>query len=234
MHAKNSCVDCYDKLYYNTFMIFLIRVLFFSLLCTQSYGKNIFSIDKETLFNSEKKYGYEAKQRIQELIKLLNKLDKESELKKLEDINDFFNKINYNTDLKVWNKKDYWASRAEFLNIANGDCEDYVIAKYFSLRQLGLPAEKIFLTYVKAIKYRQSHMILTYFKSKGSVPLVLDNINTKILPSTKRRDLRPLFSFNGEKIYMAKQRGLGHVVPSGKVNLSQWSELILKIKKEKK
>jgi len=215
-------------------MIFLIRVLLFSLLCTQSYGENIFSIDKKTLFNSEKKYGYEAKQRIQELIKLLNKLDKESELKKLEDINDFFNKINYNTDLKVWNKKDYWASRAEFLNIANGDCEDYVIAKYFSLRQLGLPAEKIFLTYVKAIKYRQSHMILTYFKSKGSVPLVLDNINTKILPSTKRRDLRPLFSFNGEKIYMAKQRGLGRVVPSGKVNLSQWSELILKIKKEKK
>jgi len=215
-------------------MIFLTRLLFFSLLYTQSYCDNLFSIDQDTLLNSEKKYGYEAKQRVKELIKLLNRLDKEPELKKLNAINDFFNKMNYNTDLKVWRKKDYWASRDEFIGVANGDCEDYAIAKYFSLRQLGIPAEKIFLTYVKAIKYKQSHMILTYFKSKGSIPLVLDNINTKILPSTNRKDLKPLFSFNGEKIYMAKQRGLGRVVPSGKVNLSQWSELILKIKKEKK
>lgn len=215
-------------------MIFLIRVLLLSLLTTHLYSDNLFSIDKKTLQTSEQKYGKKARIRLEKLVSLLNKLDKKSNIKKLEAVNDFFNKIDYSTDLKIWNKKDYWASRTEFISVANGDCEDYVIAKYFSLRQLGIPPEQIFLTYVKAIKYRQSHMILTYFETKNSIPLVLDNINKKILPSTKRRDLRPLFSFNGEKIYMAKQRGLGRVVPSGKVNLSQWSELILKIKKEKK
>jgi hypothetical protein len=77
-------------------------------------------------------------------------------------------------------------------------------------------------------------MVLTYYKTKNSVPLVLDNINKKILPSSKRTDLRPIFSFNGEKIYMAKQRGLGRVIPQGKINLSKWTDLILKIKKEKR
>jgi len=209
------------------FSLFFVLLLSFYTL----NAKELYSIDKKTLEFTQKHHGEEAKERMVALVKLLNKIHKESELKKLEAINKFFNHVEFSNDIKVWKQKDYWASREEFLSVDIGDCEDYVIAKYFSLRQLGIPEDRIFLTYVKAIKYKQSHMVLTYFKSKKAVPLVLDNINQKILPSNKRRDLRPLFSFNGEKIYMAKQRGLGREVPKGKVNLKKWSNLILKIKK---
>lgn len=206
--------------------------LFLLLLTTHLSAKIVYTIDEETLHTAEVVYGKKAKERFINLVKLLNKIDKYTEHQKLKEINNFFNKVKYNTDMNVWHVRDYWATREEFLDKGEGDCEDYVIAKYFSLRQLSISENKIFLTYVKAIKYRESHMVLTYFTNRKAIPLVLDNINHKILPSTKRRDLRPLFSFNGEKIYMAKQRGLGRVVPQGKINLKQWSNLILKIKRE--
>jgi len=214
-------------------MNYFLKILVLLFLLTNVHAQNIYSIDDKTLQKAEKESGVEAKNRIVALVELLNKIYKKDDLQKLEAINDFFNEVEYSSDIKTWKQKDYWATREEFLTIDTGDCEDYVIAKYFSLRQLDISNEKIFLTYVKAIKYRQSHMVLTYFKTKNSVALVLDNIDTKILPATSRRDLRPLFNFNGEKIYMAKQRGLGRVVPKGKVNLKKWSNLVLKIKKGK-
>ena len=197
-----------------------------------SADANIFTIDDKTLLEAEKNYGVEAKNRIIDLTKLLNQINGKTELEKLEAVNSFFNRINFKTDPEVWKEKDYWATRTEFLSVADGDCEDYAIAKYFSLRQLGISSEKIFLTYVKAVKLRQAHMVMTYFDSPKKPPLILDNLNPLILPATEREDLHPIFNFNGEKIYRAKQRGLGRVIPSGKVNLSKWTNLILKIKKE--
>ena len=215
-------------------MIFFTKAILFLILFTNAYADYIYSVDKKTLQFIKKEYGADAEKRMQVLVSLLNKTNKKNESEELIIINNFFNKVAYSSDKKAWMKKDYWASREEFLGIDEGDCEDYVIAKYFSLRQLGIPVDRLYLTYVKAIKYRQSHMVLTYYKTKGSVPLVLDNIVHDIKPATSRTDLRPLFSFNGEKIYMAKQRGLGRVIPQGKINLSKWSNLVLKIKKEKR
>ena len=211
--------------------IFLITLL--SLFSFELYAKDKLTIDEKVLKISEKSYGKEAVQRVKNLIKFLNSINNKSEEEKLKLVNDYFNNIKFDSDIDNWKVPDYWATRLEFLGKNKGDCEDYVIAKYFSLIQLGISEVKLYLTYVKAIKYRQSHMVLTYFKNKNEPPLVLDNINKKILPSTKRDDLWPLFSFNGEKIYMAKQRGLGRIIPNGKVNLKQWTNLILKIKREK-
>jgi predicted transglutaminase-like cysteine proteinase len=213
------------RLFYIFFIIFVSN--------SQLFAKDIYTLDQKFLIQTKKQFGIQAENKMIELVKLLNQLSSKSELVQLKAINDFFNEVKFEPDIKVWDKKDYWASREEFLDREEGDCEDYVIAKYFSLRQLGISDEKIFLTYVKAIKYKQSHMVLTYFSSKNATPLVLDNIIHTILPSTKRKDLRPLFSFNGEKIYMAKRRGLGKEVPKGKVNLTKWTNLILKIKREK-
>jgi len=210
------------------------KILLFFLFTSSLVAQNIFTIDKVTVEYAKKEYGDSAAQNLKKLVDLLNTLNKATETEQINAINDFFNHVTYESDQKVWHQKDYWASRIEFLDNEAGDCEDYVIAKYFSLRQLGIPDDRIFLTYVKAIKYRQSHMVLTYYETKNSVPLVLDNINKEIFPATKRTDLRPIFSFNGEKIYMAKQRGLGRVIPQGKINLTKWTNLILKIKKEKR
>ncbi len=210
--------------------IFKIIILFIlpSLLLSSSR----YTIDKKHLTSIEKEYGLQAKKRVISLIELLNKEQSKTERQKLKAVNDFFNAINFESDLKIWHKEDYWASRTEFLGKADGDCEDYVIAKYFTLMQLGIPTKKLYLTYVKAIKYRQSHMVLSYYPTDEKVPLILDNINKNILPATQRTDLRPIFNFNVEKIYLAKQRGLGKVVPGSQMHLDKWTQLILKIKKE--
>ena len=211
----------------------ILSLLLLLSLYTTLLARDDFYIDESALEKAELKYGHSVKKRLTTFIALLNELIAKDDMQKLRKINDYFNTITYNTDLVIWNEKDYWASREEFIGMGSGDCEDYTIAKYFSLKQLGFSDKTIFLTYVKAIKYNQAHMVLTYFKTPDSVPLVLDNINPKILPANKRRDLHPLFNFNGEKIYMAKKRGLGEVVPDSKLHLDKWSELILKIKRDK-
>lgn len=180
----------------------------------------------------EKTYGKSAAVRLEKLIETMNSFEKVSELKKLIVINKFFNQVQFNSDEKVWHQEDYWATRSEFLGKGQGDCEDYSIAKYFTLLEMGVASEKLYLTYVKAVKLNQAHMVVTYFKDKKSTPLVLDNINKSILPATKRPDLVPVYSFNGEKLYLSKQRGLGNVVPSGMEQNTKWLELLKKIKRK--
>ena len=140
--------------------------------------------------------------------------------------------MHFVSDEALWKQKDYWATRMEFIGKGAGDCEDFVIAKYFTLKQLGVPTTKLFFTYVKAVKFQQAHMVLTYYETPKSIPLVLDNINFKILPATKRNDLIPVYSFNGDALYLAKQQGLGEIVPSGMQKNKKWFELVDKIRRE--
>lgn len=58
--------------------------------------------------------------------------------KKITQVNDFFNKhIRYTDDVTLWQKTDYWATPLETLGVRAGDCEDFTIAKYLSLLELG-------------------------------------------------------------------------------------------------
>ncbi len=196
------------------------------------WGSGSYTIDPKELAALETTYGTGAAVRLKKLIETMNKFEKVSEIKKLIVINKFFNQVQYSSDMKVWHAEDYWATRSEFLGKGQGDCEDYSIAKYFTLLEMGVPSEKLYLTYVKAVELNQAHMVVTYFKDKKSPPLVLDNINKSILPATKRKDLVPVYSFNGEKLYLSKQRGLGNVVPSGMEQNTKWLELLKKIKRK--
>lgn len=173
------------------------------------------------------------KQRLSDMNLQLEKLDTNDTLSKLMFVNDFFNELQYSTDWVTWNKEDYWASRKEFLGVGQGDCEDYAIAKYITLRQLGFTNKQIFLTYVRAAQTRMPHIVLTFYETPKSMPLVLDSINPKVLPANRRRDLKPIFNFNGDRIYMAKQRGLGRELPQGKIDLEKWTELMDKVEEGK-
>lgn len=179
----------------------------------------------------KQKYGDTAVKRMQALAQLMTKYAKAEETTKLIKVNDFFNQIPYQFDIKVWGKEDYWATRTEFVCVARGDCEDYSIAKFFTLIQMGVSGKKLFLSYVKSLKYNRAHMVLTYFPKPRSVPYVLDNYNPKILPATKRKDLVPVYSFNAESLYLAKQQGLGKAVPSGLNKNKKWVELLNKVKR---
>ncbi len=147
-----------------------------------------------------------------------------SEDEKLQLVNDFFNRLRYRTDMQLWGRNDYWATPVEALGKGGADCEDYSIAKYFTLRELGVPDEKMRIMYVKALELNAHHMVLTYYATPSAVPLVLDNLNSKILPASKRSDLAPIYSFNGSGLWLAKERGRGQRMGgSGRVKL--WQDL---------
>jgi predicted transglutaminase-like cysteine proteinase len=181
----------------------------------------------------EKKYGKFAKNRFTLLESELEHLRHKSDLEKLKGVNDFYNNTPYLSDIKNYHQKDYWATPWEFLGRDRGDCEDYVIAKYFALKYLGVDTKKLYFSYVKSLKYRQAHMVLTYFKTPKSVPLVLDNYNLKIFPANERRDLIPVYNFNGDSLFLAKKRGEHGKAVTSKKTHKKWDILVNNIKRNK-
>jgi predicted transglutaminase-like cysteine proteinase len=154
------------------------------------------------------------------------KYKKLPEREKLELVNNFMNQTRFVDDIVHWGKEDYWATPVEFLSTNGGDCEDFSIAKYFTLRALGVPDEKLRITYVKELViYNQAHMVLAYYPSPDAEPLVLDNINKAILPASSRTDLLPVYSFNGSGLWLAKeQAGRGQQVGSSD-RIGHWRDL---------
>ncbi|WP_244896781.1 transglutaminase-like cysteine peptidase [Vibrio panuliri] len=146
-----------------------------------------------------------------------------SEREQLTRVNQFFNQLNFVNDDKLWGKNDYWATPLEFLGSNAGDCEDFTIAKYFSLLELGVSDKKLRLIYVKALSLNQFHMVLAYYSHPAAEPLILDNINPEIMTATKRRDLLPIYSFNGSNLWLMKSKN-GQL--AGKSSrLSLWNDL---------
>ena len=169
-----------------------------------------FFVPEKLADNFGKKYGGQAVRRLNSLLLQMEELIELPEDQIVITVNRFFNQLEYRPDIKTWNKKDYWASRLEFLGKGQGDCEDYAVAKFLTMVQLGVPEEKLFLTYVKAVGYPDAaHLVVTYYKEPGTVPLVLDNYIKKILPATQRTDLVPVYSFTANDLYIQKQYGLG-------------------------
>ncbi|WP_121628723.1 transglutaminase-like cysteine peptidase [Poseidonibacter antarcticus] len=171
----------------------------------------------------EKKYNRFAKNRFVALNRLLKRLQKSSTKKKLERVNEFFNFVKYKSDKEVYGISDYWASPSEFLARDKGDCEDYVIAKYFALKNLGIPTSKMFLTYVRVAGLKDAHMVLSYFETPNSEPLILDSIRRIIFPASKRTDLTPVYNFNPNILRNGK-RTSAH---------KKWDVLLRKIKRNK-
>jgi len=196
-----------------------------SLLFIPAVSSNLL-ISKVILDEIATKYGETAKQRtllLQNTLIYAERADTDQE--KLSLINNYYNEhLIFQDDTEHWGKSDYWATPLEFVASGAGDCEDYAIAKYFSLIAAGIAESKLRLTYVKAIKLRQSHMVLTYFKHPQSIPLVLDNLIPEIKRADFRNDLVPVYSFNGSGLWLAKTRGTGQRVGSSG-RLSLWQNL---------
>lgn len=184
----------------------------------------------EKFFNLVKtRYNQDAVARVRAWQLMLEQQKNQPVDSQLYDINRFFNKIDFVDDKQHWGKNDYWATPIEFLATNGGDCEDFTIAKYFSLIELGVASEKLRLMYVTATRPRQAHMVLAYYETPKSVPLVLDNINRRILPATQRRDLIPIYSFNGDGLWRAKSKGQGRQLQA-KNNNSLWQDLTERMK----
>ena len=169
-------------------------------------------------------YGAKAEKRVRGWRAMVEENQEIDEQSKLLTVNDFFNQLHFLNDSELWKKKDYWATPIEFLGANGGDCEDFSIAKYFTLLELGISDEKMRMVYVKAIELDQFHMVVAYYANPTSVPVILDNINDEILPADERSDLAPVYSFNGSHLWLMKERGRGQLAgESSRINL--WNEL---------
>lgn len=192
---------------------FVRRAFLILLVCSQLVAAreaNRFYVPENAAARYRETYGEQATKRLNGLLALMESLVNATEEQKVAEINRFFNQVTYATDRTVWNRDDYWASRLEFLGKGRGDCEDFAVAKYLTMVQVGVPEEKVFLTYVKAIGYPDAaHLVVTYYAAPGAVPLVLDNYKTTIEPATERPDLIPVYSFTADDLYLQKQQGLG-------------------------
>ncbi len=185
---------------------------------------------------ADQRYGSHAKETILSLETLIDNLRSAPESEKLRRINSFFNlHINFVSDEDNWGEKDYWATPLESIGKKKGDCEDYSIAKYIFLRELGIPDERLKLTYVKAriggpdSDVFQAHMVLSYYATPSSEPLILDNLLSEIHESSRRVDLRPIFSFNSQGLWT----GIANNTKGSSLkSLSRWSDVLTRIKKD--
>lgn len=211
----------------------MLKVLYFFLflmLMSTLHANAIFPVTQEVINKLEQKYGIAFKRRALKWKSIIEESKLKARQDQLYEINNFFNSIPYYTDQEHWGKSDYWATPIEMLGTNGGDCEDYVIAKYFSLRSMGVPDDKLRMMFVTALRYNQAHMVLAYYPEPNAIPLILDNINPRILPANKRRDLRPVYSFNGEGLWLAKAQGRGTQVGNSRHKL--WDDLTTRIERD--
>ena len=158
------------------------------------------------------------------------------EREKMTRVNDFFNRrIQFHEDVDIWSRADYWATPLETLGRGEGDCEDFAIAKYITLKTLGVPIEKLRMTYVRAqiggSSVSQAHMVLSYYPSPNEEPWILDNLIDEIRPASRRGDLYPVFSFNSAGLWVgsgAAEKASG----SSTARLSRWRDLLARMQAE--
>ena len=191
--------------------------------------------DIERMARAAQRLGPQAAQGVRVLQPVLASLAEADDAARLDAVNRFFNRrIVFADDTQVWRVDDHWASPLETLQQGMGDCEDYAIAKYFSLLALGMPASQLRLVYVRLQiggpgGASQPHMVLAYYASAHAEPLILDNLIGDIRPASRRPDLTPVFSFNSEGLWQGNgSQRMGDPVE----RLSRWREVLRKARAE--
>ncbi len=207
--------------------------LFILLVSTLIYSKTLefTKEDIEIIKNNPNKSA--ILKRIQNYNKLNKKITNYSDYRKLSHINTFFNKILPQHDNQKYGISDYWSTRKEFLIDGRGDCEDYVIAKYFSLIESGFEKENLFLAVVKVKGEISDHMVLLYFKNKESIPYVLDNLSFKVLPLNRRPKLEVKFIFNEKESFIMDNYKIYKKVNIDWGKENKWENLLTRVYKNK-
>ena len=200
------------------------------LLCAFFFLTASLSLDaymgKERLLRIRDKYGPFVAARFKYLDELYDTLKDADIRTKLDRVNDFWNGVRYGSDRKIWGKRDYWATPFEFLLKDRGDCEDYVIAKYFTLKELGVDPAKLYFVYVRVKGKKKPHMVLAYYEKPDAEPLILDSINYRIFPASRRGDIIPVYTFNGEILNRFSDRSRDGLNDKNRRVKRKWEDLV--------
>lgn len=178
-----------------------------------------------------------SNQRANDWQNLLQSLQQENEQKQVHAVNKFLHRnLTYQTDEVLYGKKDYWASPVELLGHGRGDCEDWAIAAYVSLRALGVSEAKLRLIYVKAkiggvnSSITEAHMVLGYYPTPNSQPLIVDSLLPEVLPAAQRNDLVPVFSFNSAGLWAGQGNQQSKSSPTAR--MSPWRDVLDRMRTE--
>jgi predicted transglutaminase-like cysteine proteinase len=210
-------------------LILLYFTIFTSLLFSNPFKLN--KNDLQTIRNS-----YNNKQiivRYKRFNQFLKEAKSYNELKKITRTNSYINKILPGSDKAIQQQTDHWSTPKEFLLKGRGDCEDYAITKYFTLKKLGVDPKKLYLAIVKVKGSKTMHMVLLYFKTKKSIPLVLDNLSWKTIGLHKRKDLKVKVIFNEKDAHLINNNKMGRKVKINWGKTNRWINLLDRIYNKK-
>ncbi len=132
---------------------------------------------------------------VQEWRALMNQLRGQDAMRQLQQVNAFMNRMPYVEDIANYGMVDYWATPLEFLR-RDGDCEDYAIAKYIALRELGFPQSDMRILVLNDLNLRVPHAILIVYLNGRAY--VLDNQIQQVVTTDVIRHYQPIFSINEE------------------------------------
>ena len=206
----------------------------------------LFSLARATGFDADKllktitqRYGAPSAQKFRDWQKLAADMEKiANQDQQIQKVNEFWNRrLQFMEDMEAWGQSDYWATPMESLGHGKGDCEDFAIAKYFTLLSAGMDVSQLRLIYVKAkmggaaSNITQAHMVLAYYSDPEAEPQILDNLLGDIRPASRRQDLTPVFSFNGQGIWAGVSAG-GSASSTSTKRLSRWEELLARARAE--
>lgn len=152
-----------------------------------------------------------------------------AELAKVERVQQHFNHLKHISDPRLWGRKDYWATPSELLRAGGGDCEDLATAKYFALRELGVPDERLRLVYARVLdpgrNRIEAHVVLMYRAAHDAAWQVLDSLHDQVDRLDRRGDLMPWLSFNETGVARMSAAGEEHLL-GGVYLLRPWQQLL--------
>lgn len=164
------------------------------------------------------------------LLTTLNaQLMRQHEYAQVEAVQAYFNRLRRISDADLWGRNDYWATPDELLRAGGGDCEDLATAKYFKLRELGVPTERLRLAYARVFDNQRQviepHMVLWYRYDVASDWQVLDSLTPQIQYLSLRTDLLPRLIFNENHVAYWHADG-GETRLGGPELIGRWQELL--------
>ena len=177
----------------------------------------------------EKRFGPPAPRRIEQWKRYASERKSApiAEAQLLVEVNQLLNHIRFVEDAVHWGQTDYWATPAETVASDGADCEDFSIAKYFLLKELGVSNAKLRITYVKSLKLNQPRMVLAYYAHPDADPLILDNLENTVRSASQRADLVPVYSFNDEEVWIESRGRSG-----SPRQIRNWSSLLERLERE--
>lgn len=182
---------------------------------------------------AQQRYGARAADTVVAWRRLMEESRALPDAEKLNKVNTFFNRRQlFESDIVIWQQEDYWATPIEFIGRGAGDCEDFAIAKYITLQMLGIGNDRLRLIYVRAKSGATAtiaHMVLGFFPQPTEEPLILDNLISSVRPASQRSDLAPIFSFNGDGLWVA---GATASAADPTTRLSRWRDVLDRMRQD--